>query len=153
MIAEAIRGRGDRAFDYYKRLAPAYREDHAELHRTEPYVYAQTIAGPEAQHEGQAKNSWLTGTAAWNYVAVTQFLLGVKATHEGLQIRPARNLPLEFYSIIRKCRDAEYLIEIRCAEHNERPGLVVDGNPISGSVVQYQPAGSQVHVVCLIHAC
>jgi len=153
MIAEAIRGRGDRAFDYYTRLAPAYRENHAQLHRTEPYIYAQMIAGPGAQHEGEAKNSWLTGTASWNYVAITQFMLGVKATYDGLRVKPADNLPLKQFSITRKCRGAEYLIEVRCAENDERPGVVVDGEPLCGDVVPYQSAGSQVHILCLTRSC
>ena len=72
MIAETMIGRGDRAFDYYLRINPSAREELSELHRCEPYVYAQMIAGRDAATPGEAKNSWLTGTAAWNYVAITQ---------------------------------------------------------------------------------
>ncbi len=76
MIAETEVGRGDKAFDYYKRINPSAREEISELHKCEPYVYAQMIAGKDAATHGEAKNSWLTGTAAWNYVAITQNILG-----------------------------------------------------------------------------
>src|SRR5690606_10375789 len=88
IIAEARTGNGDRALDYHLRINPSAREDLAELHRCEPYVYAQTIAGPDAPTHGEAKNSWLTGTAAWSLVAVTQWILGIRPDHEGLRIDP-----------------------------------------------------------------
>jgi cellobiose phosphorylase len=78
MCAEAVVGRGDKAFDYYSRIAPAYTEEYSEIHRTEPYVYAQMVAGKDAKRFGEAKNSWLTGTASWNFVAISQFILGIK---------------------------------------------------------------------------
>ena len=79
MIAECIAGRPDRAFEYYRKISPAYLDDIQELHRMEPYVYSQMIAGKAAPRQGEAKNSWLTGTAAWNFIAVTQWILGVRA--------------------------------------------------------------------------
>ncbi|MFW5942007.1 MAG: GH36-type glycosyl hydrolase domain-containing protein, partial [Chloroflexota bacterium] len=88
MIAEALLGNGDAAFDYYQRINPSAREALGDIHRCEPYVYAQTIAGRDAPTFGEAKNSWLTGTAAWNYVAITQWILGIRPTHDGLQIAP-----------------------------------------------------------------
>ncbi len=88
MIAEARVGRGDRAFDYYKRINPSAREEISDLHKCEPYVYAQMIAGKDAATHGEAKNSWLTGTAAWNYVAITQNILGIQPTLDGLQVKP-----------------------------------------------------------------
>ena len=88
MIAETMIGRGDQAFDYYKRINPSAREDISEIHRCEPYVYAQMISGKEARKPGEAKNSWLTGTAAWNYVAITQWILGIRPTFDGLRISP-----------------------------------------------------------------
>lgn len=78
MMAEAVIGRGDRAFELYSKIAPAYLEDISDIHRTEPYVYAQMIAGKDAIREGAAKNSWLTGTAAWNFIAITQSILGIQ---------------------------------------------------------------------------
>ena len=88
MIAETVLGRGDRAFDYYKKITPAYLEDKSEIHRTEPYVYSQMIAGKDAVRHGEAKNSWLTGTAAWNFVAIAHYMLGVRAEYDGLLDRP-----------------------------------------------------------------
>ena len=88
MIAETMIGRGDRAYDYYLRINPSSRENMSEVHRCEPYVYAQMIAGRDAVKPGEAKNSWLTGTAAWNYVAITQWLLGIRPTYDGLSIAP-----------------------------------------------------------------
>ena len=87
MIAEAMVGHGDRALDYYLRINPSAREAIREVHRCEPYVYAQMIAGRDAPTHGEAKNSWLTGTAAWNYVAVTQWILGIRPEHDGLRDR------------------------------------------------------------------
>jgi cellobiose phosphorylase len=88
MIAEAMTGRGDAAFGYYQLINPATRERISEIHRCEPYVYAQMIAGREAPTHGEAKNSWLTGTAAWNLVAITQWILGIRAEFDGLRIAP-----------------------------------------------------------------
>ena len=88
IIAETVIGRGDRAFDYWKKIAPAYLEEQSEVHRLEPYVYAQMIAGKDAVRHGEAKNSWLTGTAAWNFVTVSQYLLGVRPDFEGLRVHP-----------------------------------------------------------------
>ena len=90
MIAEAMIGRGDAAFDYYKRINPSAREKLSEIHRCEPYVYAQMIAGKEAPTHGEAEISWLTGTAAWNFVAITQWILGIRAEHAALRIDPRR---------------------------------------------------------------
>jgi len=86
--AEAVLGRGDRAFEIYSRIAPAYLEEISEIHKLEPYVYAQMIAGRDAPNEGQAKNSWLTGTAAWNFVTISQWILGIKPDYDGLKIDP-----------------------------------------------------------------
>ena len=89
MIAETVIGRGDKAFDYYKRIAPAYVEDISEVHRTEPYVYSQMVAGKDARGiAGEAKNSWLTGTAAWNFVAISQHMLGIRPDYDGLIVSP-----------------------------------------------------------------
>ena len=88
IIAETVLGRGDRAFEYYKKIAPAYLEEISEVHRLEPYVYAQMIAGKDAVRHGEAKNSWLTGTAAWNFVAISQYLLGVRPDYDGLRVHP-----------------------------------------------------------------
>ncbi len=88
MIAETVLGNGERAFELYKKIAPAYIEDISDIHRTEPYVYSQMIAGRDAPRAGEAKNSWLTGTAAWNYCAISQNMLGIRPDFDGLVIDP-----------------------------------------------------------------
>ena len=99
MIAETTIGRGDRAFEYYRKIAPAYLEDISEIHRTEPYVYAQMIAGKDAPRHGEAKNSWLTGTAAWNFVAVAHHLLGIRPEHDGLRVHPCLGKELAEFTV------------------------------------------------------
>ncbi len=94
MIAEAKIGHGDRAHDYYLRINPSARENLSDVHRCEPYVYAQMIAGKDALTHGEAKNSWLTGSASWNYVAITQWILGVRPTYDGLAIQPGCSIQI-----------------------------------------------------------
>ena len=124
MIAEALLDRGERAYDYYRRIAPAFLEEFQEIHRAEPYVYAQMIAGPDAAHCGQAKNSWLTGTAAWNYVAICHYMLGIRPEHEGLRVAPAIVRQIGPYRVTRRCRGAEYVIDVGCADRRSRTGPV-----------------------------
>ncbi|MCT4672665.1 MAG: glycosyl transferase [Prolixibacteraceae bacterium] len=117
IIGETLIGRGDEAFDYYKKIAPAYLEDISELHRTEPYVYSQMIAGKDAWKPGEAKNSWLTGTAAWNYYAITQFILGVRPDYNGLLVDPCIPKGWDGFKIQRKFRGATYQIEVVNPSH------------------------------------
>jgi cellobiose phosphorylase len=128
IIAEAMLGNAGRAFDYYTRIAPAWREEISEVHRLEPYVYAQMIAGKAAPRHGEAKNSWLTGTAAWNYVAVTQHILGVRPGFKGLIIDPCVPASLGEIKVTRRFRGCDYLITIRPAGTGETAGLSVDGD-------------------------
>jgi len=149
MIAETVLGRGDRALEYYKKIAPAYLEDISEVHRLEPYVYAQMIAGKEAPRHGEAKNSWLTGTAAWNFVALSQHLLGIRPDFDGLRVHPVIGKEIARFTVTRKCRGAEYSIRVKNAGGGEKaPRLTVDGKAISGDLVPYAPAGSRVIVEC-----
>jgi cellobiose phosphorylase len=147
MIAEAIIGRGDAAFDYYKRINPAAREDISEVHRCEPYVYAQMIAGPAAPSHGEAKNSWLTGAAAWNFVAITQWILGIRPEHDGLRIDPVLPASWRGFTATRRFRDATYNVRFT----NRQPGgrvrdLVVNGQRIGGTMVPLAPPGATVTV-------
>jgi cellobiose phosphorylase len=112
MIAETVIGRGDRAFEYYKKIAPAYLEEISEIHKTEPYVYSQMVSGKDAYRSGEAKNSWLTGTAAWNFVAITQYILGIRADYDGLIIDPCISSDWEGYEVSRKFRNAIYNIKV-----------------------------------------
>jgi cellobiose phosphorylase len=106
------------------------------------------IAGKDAVRHGEAKNSWLTGTAAWNFVAISQHILGVKPELDGLRVAPAMGTEIPSLTIVRRCRGAEYRIEVRNAGGGEPVRLVVDGRPIEGTLVPYAPAGSTVRVVC-----
>lgn len=148
MIAETVIGRGDRAFDYYKKIAPAYLEDISEIHRTEPYVYSQMIAGKDAARHGEAKNSWLTGTAAWNFVAISQYLLGVRPEFDGLAVRPCIGQEIPEFTVTRTCRGATYNIKVKNVRGNGDVKLSVNGKPISGNLVPYAKAGETVEVDC-----
>jgi cellobiose phosphorylase len=148
MIAETVIGRGDRAFDYYKKIAPAYLEDISEIHRTEPYVYSQMIAGKDAVRHGEAKNSWLTGTAAWNFVAASQYLLGVRPEFEGLWVRPCIGTEIPEFTVTRKCRGATYNIKVKNVRGNGDVKLSVNGKAITGNLVPYAKAGEVVNVDC-----
>lgn len=143
MIAEAMMGRGDRAHDYYLRLNPSAREEISDVHRCEPYVYAQMIAGRDAPTHGEAKNSWLTGTAAWNYVAITQWILGIRPTFEGLQVSPVIPSSWRGFDAVRLFRGIRYAIKvIRRGEGNEVQ-LVVDGKNLQGTVIPLPSANTR----------
>jgi cellobiose phosphorylase len=149
MIAETVLGRGDRAFEYYKKIAPAYLEEISEIHRLEPYVYAQMIAGREAPLHGEAKNSWLTGTAAWNFVALSQHLLGIRPDFDGLRIHPVIGTEIASFTVTRKCRGAEYVVHVKNAGGGANaPRLTVDGKAAPGDLVPYAPPGSRVVIEC-----
>ncbi len=149
IIAETVIGRGEQAFEYYKKIAPAYREDISEVHQLEPYVYAQMIAGKDAVRHGEAKNSWLTGTAAWNFVAVSQHLLGVRPGYDGLIVDPCLGPEIPEFTVRRTIRGATYVITVANGG-GKGAHLVVDGTPIDGSEVPYAPAGSTVEVHCTV---
>ncbi len=148
MMAEAVIGRGDRAFELYRKIAPAYLEDMSEIHRTEPYVYAQMVAGKDAVRHGEAKNSWLTGTAAWNYVAITQAILGIQPGFDGLHVNPCIPKGWDQITITRAYRDAVYEIHVSNPNHVCRgvKSVTVDGKAISGTQLPVF-ADNQKHAV------
>ena len=137
ICAEAYVGHGDKAFEYYSKIAPAYLEDISDLHRTEPYVYAQMIAGKDAGRFGEAKNSWLTGTAAWNFVAVSQYMLGIIPDYNGLKIDPSIPSAWNEFEATRQFRNATYNIHVTNPSHVSKgvKQVTVDGNAISGNVL------------------
>ena len=137
MCAEAAVGRGDKAFDYYTRIAPVYTEEYSEIHRTEPYVYSQMVAGKDAKRLGEAKNSWLTGTASWNFVAISQYILGIKPEYDGLMIDPAIPKAWDGYKVTREFRGDLYNITIKNPNHVSTgvKTLVVDGKSVEGNVI------------------
>lgn len=137
MIAEAQMGRGDKAFDYYSRIAPAYTEEYSEIHRLEPYVYSQMVAGKDAKRHGEAKNSWLTGTASWNFVAISQSILGIKPEYDGLQIDPSIPKDWDDYKVTREFRGDQYHITIKNPNHVSKGvvKMIVDGKEIAGNII------------------
>jgi cellobiose phosphorylase len=150
MIAEAMVGNGTRAHDYYLRINPSKREEISEVHRCEPYVYAQMIAGREAPTYGEAKNSWLTGTAAWNYVAVTQWILGIRPEFDGLRIDPCIPPEWDDFSVERIFRGCRLNITVHNPQHVSR-GVIkmeVDGLPVDGNllVLEGSPIKHQVNI-------
>jgi cellobiose phosphorylase len=135
MIAEARIGRGDRAHDYYLRINPSAREEISDVHRCEPYIYAQMIAGRDAPSFGEAKNSWLTGTAAWNYVAITQWILGIRPTYDGLLIEPVIPAGWDSFEAVRYYQDVRYEIKVIRRGPGNQAQLEVDGKPIESTCV------------------
>ncbi len=148
-IAETVIGRGDRAFEIYQKTCPAYVEEFSEIHRTEPYVYSQMVAGADAKFHGEAKNSWLTGTAAWTFVNISQHILGVYPTHQGLSIDPC--VPKNFgdFELTRKFREGTYNIKVVNPDNVEKgiKSITVDGVAIDGCVVPYVAGKEQYDVV------
>jgi cellobiose phosphorylase len=147
MIAETQVGNGDRAHDYYARINPSAREPISELHRCEPYVYPQMIAGRDAPTHGEAKNSWLTGTAAWNYYAITQWILGIRPSFEGLEIRPVVPKSWRGFQATRIFRGVTYQITVKREGDGNQVVLRVNGKPGEGTVVPPPPDGQREVVV------
>ncbi|MCM1180836.1 MAG: glycosyl transferase [Clostridium sp.] len=137
ICAEAYAGRGDKAFEYYSKIAPAFNEEISDLHRTEPYVYGQMIAGKDADRFGEGKNSWLTGTAAWNFVAISQYILGVQPDWDGLKIDPSIPAEWDGLTASRQFRGATYDIKVSNPDHVNKgiKSVTVDGNAIEGNVL------------------
>jgi cellobiose phosphorylase len=142
-IAQTRLGQADQAFESYIAINPSAREPLGELHRCEPYVYAQTIAGRDGATHGEAKNSWLTGTAAWCYVAISQWILGIRADYEGLRVEPCIPSGWSGFTATRVFRGATYRINVR---RNTDRGLVVGGRRVEGSLVPLAAPGSTVDV-------
>ena len=151
-IAETVIGRGSRAFEVYRKTCPAYLEDISDIHRTEPYVYAQMVAGADAPRHGEAKNSWLTGTAAWTFVNISQYILGIQPDWNGLRIDPCIPSDCNGYDIHRHYRNADYDIHIQNPNHVEKGvvSLLVDGTPIDGCVVPFTEAKQHYDVTVVM---
>ena len=147
IIGETRVGNGDAAHDYYIRINPSAREGISDLHRCEPYVYAQMIAGRDAPTHGEAKNSWLTGTAAWNYYAITQWILGIRAGYDGLVFEPVVPRAWRGFRATRKFRGVTYNITVDRAGPGNQVTLEVDGSAVSGSVVPPPPHGTKTVAV------
>lgn len=151
-IAETVIGRGDRAFEVYSKIAPAYIEDISDIHRTEPYVYSQMIAGKDAVRFGEAKNSWLTGTAAWNYVAITQYILGIRPVYDGLMVDPCIPASWDGFTVTREFRGTKYRIRVENPNHICKgvKKMVVDGKEINGNVIPVVSDGKEHDVLVVM---
>jgi cellobiose phosphorylase len=157
MIAAAMTGDGDGAFDFYRRINPSAREPLGDVHRCEPYVYAQMIAGRDAPTHGEAKNSWLTGTAAWNFVAVTQWILGIRPELDGLRIDPVIPSAWPGFTATRRFRGATYEITVRRARTldsglSEGAGTLVNGERIAGTLLPLAAPEETVSVEVILPA-
>ena len=149
IIGETVLGRGDYAWDYFRKICPSYTEQNSALHKVEPYVYSQMIAGKDAARPGEAKNSWLTGTAAWNWYAITQYILGIRPSYDGLEIDPCICSQWKEYTVGRRFRGAEYEITVKnpdgvCKGVRE---IIMDGQPVAGNVVPCTPGSHKVTVL------
>ena len=148
IIGETVLGRGDYAWDYYRKICPSYTEANSALHKVEPYVYSQMIAGKDAARPGEAKNSWLTGTAAWNWYAITQYILGIKPAYDGIQIDPCICSQWKEYKVTRRFRGSTYEITVKnpdgvCKGIRE---ILLDGQSLEGNVVPHTPGTHTVTV-------
>ena len=152
-IAETVIGRGNRAWQVYTRTCPAYIEDISEIHRTEPYVYSQMIAGKDAPNFGEAKNSWLTGTAAWTFLDVSQYILGIRPDYDGLAVDPCIPSSLDGFEAKRDFRGVTYHITVKNPDHVEKgiKSLIVNGTPVAGCVIPVEMvSGSEVTVEAIM---
>jgi cellobiose phosphorylase len=147
-IAETLVGRGDRAFDYYMSVCPSAKEAQIDTFRCEPYVYNQMTAGRDALTPGEGKNSWLTGTAAWCFVAISQYILGVRPCAQGLRIDPCIPPAWKGFTVHRVFRGATYHIEVRNPNGVSKgvKQLTVDGQPVAGNIIPVQSQGATVSV-------
>ena len=152
VCAEAELGHGERAFSLYAKTAPAFLEEFSELHRTEPYVYCQTVAGRDAPTFGEAKNSWLTGTAAWTFVSISQSILGVIPELNGLRIAPCIPAGWAEYTVARRYRGAEYRITVRNPQGVQSGvrEVRVNGKSLIGTLLPLLPPGEQAEVEVLM---
>ncbi|MDE7273995.1 MAG: glycosyl transferase [Lachnospiraceae bacterium] len=147
-IAETVIGRGDRAFEIYQKTCPAYVEDISEIHRTEPYVYSQMVAGRDAKYHGEAKNSWLTGTAAWTFTNISQYILGIYPTHKGLSVNPCVPTGFGDFALTRRFRDVVYHITVKNPDNVQKgvASMTVDGVQVDGCVIPFADGKSDVNV-------
>lgn len=148
ICAETVIGRGTRAFELYKKITPAYIEDISDIHKTEPYVYSQMIAGKDAVHPGQAKNSWLTGCAAWTYTSIAMWVLGIQPDYNGLKVNPCIPADWDGYTVRRKFRGATYIIKISNPSHVEKgvKQVMLDGKAIEGNILPVLGDGKEHQV-------
>ena len=147
-ISEAMLGHGDRAFEVYRKTNPVFLEDISEIHRTEPYAYCQTIAGKDAATHGEGKNSWLTGTAAWSFVCISQYILGIRPELDGLRIDPCLPQEIGSFSCVRRFRGSTYNISVVNGKDTEKgvSSITVNGAPCGSSLIPVPETPSVIDV-------
>lgn len=152
MIGETVRGNGNRAWEYYSKICPSYLEDISELHKTEPYVYAQMVAGKDAFKPGEAKNSWLTGTASWNFYTISQYIFGIRPDYDGLMVDPCIPNHWKGLKITRKFRGDTYHIEIKNPDSKSKgvKEMKVDGKIIGNNIIPVYGDGQPHEVVVIL---
>lgn len=136
-IAETIIERGDQAMEYYKSICPPSKESQIDIYRSEPYVYSQMTAGSDAPTPGEGKNSWLTGTVAWSFVTLSQYILGIRPDFDGLIVDPCIPTAWKKFSVVRKFRNSTYTITVNNPKGVSKgvKVLTLDGKEISGNKV------------------
>ncbi len=152
MIGETVIGRGNQAWEYFKKICPAYLEDISELHKTEPYVYSQMIAGKDAFKPGEAKNSWLTGTASWKFYTISQYILGIQPDYEGLKIDPCIPTDWKGFEVTRKFRGTTYHIKVE-NPHGVSKGvkqITLDGKALESNVIPVLSRNSTHEVLVVL---
>lgn len=150
IIGETVAGRGDDAWSHYTKILPSYVEEkHQTLHKVEPYVNCQMVAGKDAARPGEGKNSWLTGTAAWMWYTVSEFILGIKPSYDGLTIDPCLPTSAKEYEVCRKFRGAEYIIKVKNPKGVNKGvrSLLLDGQRMEGNTVPFSKGRHTVEVV------
>ncbi|QFU77343.1 glycosyl transferase [Halioglobus maricola] len=147
MIGETVLGRGDQAYDYYCKQAPAF-QDHVNLRKIEPYAYAQMVAGKEAPLPGEAKNSWLTGTAAWNYHTITEHILGIKPRFEGLLLDPCIPTAWQGYTVQRQFRGKQASIRVHNPDGVSKgvKRITLNGKEVAGQIVDLSACGDSCEI-------
>ena len=147
IIGMTVAGRGNEAWEHYTKILPSYVEENRQtLHKVEPYVNCQMVAGKDAFKPGEGKNSWLTGTAAWMWLTVSQYILGIQPDYDGLAIRPCLPSTAKEYTVTRRFRDAEYVITVKNPDGKQvgLSSLTIDGKAVDGDVLPYSPGKHEV---------
>ena len=150
IIGETVDGRGDDAWNHYKKILPSYVEEkYQTLHKVEPYVNCQMVAGKDSARPGEGKNSWLTGTASWMWYTISEYILGIKPSYDGLLIDPCLPSKAKTYEVNRKFRGGEFHITVNNPEGNQKgvKSITVDGNTINGNII---PAELGKHEVIVL---
>ena len=147
-VAETVLGHGNRAFSVFRKTCPVYLEEISEIHRTEPYAYCQMVAGKDAPTHGEGKNSWLTGTAAWTFTCMSQDILGIKPTLDGLKVDPCIPDSMKGFHCTRKYRGSTYHIHVDNSAGVQKgiAAMTVDGQPVEGNVIPLPESGKTLEV-------